>query len=76
MTDEGPDRWTAFHFSQGNPKGRGQDDIPAMLRRVADSIAALGDVEVHDIVFHTELDDDARWWPSLTVYYTERNASE
>ncbi|MFJ8023205.1 hypothetical protein [Streptomyces sp. NPDC096311] len=60
--------WTIKHFSQANPEGAGQADLPALLRRVADSIENLGPVEVQDLVMHTEItaDDDR---PSLTVYY-------
>lgn len=45
------DEWQAFHFAQVNPAGEGQDDVPALLRRVAESIAALGDVRVMDSHF-------------------------
>jgi len=30
--------WMIRHFSQANQKGPGQGDVPALLRRVADSI--------------------------------------
>src|SRR3954467_10672134 len=66
---EKPAEYTMLHFSQMNPEGPDQGDVPALLRRVADSIAALGTAEVQDIVFHTSLDDEAEWRPSLTVYY-------
>ena len=59
-------RW----FSQSNPLGPGQEDVPALLRRVARSLEKLGKTEVQDVVFHTdEITDDARFWPSMTVYY-------
>lgn len=61
--------WTIAHFSQSNPKGPTQGDISALLRRVADSIAELGEVEVQDIVFHGELDDEGDLWPFMTVYF-------
>lgn len=64
------DRWTVEHFSQANPAGDGQEDVAALLRRVAGSIEGLGDVVVQDIVFHNELDDDARYAPTMTVYFT------
>jgi hypothetical protein len=54
---------TIQHFSQSNPHGPGQDSIPALLRRVADTVEGLGDVVVQDIVFHLELDADAEWAP-------------
>jgi hypothetical protein len=56
------------HFSQGNAKGPGQDDVPAMLRRVAESIEGLGVVTVQDITFENEVTEDGLW-PSLTVYF-------
>jgi len=57
-------------FSQANPAGPGQDDVPALLRRVADTIEQLGDVEVLDLVMHVEVDGgDHGYAPSLSVYY-------
>ncbi|GAA0357836.1 hypothetical protein GCM10009530_03840 [Microbispora corallina] len=60
--------WTMHHFSPANPKGHQQGDVPALLRRVADSIEDLGDVEVHDLIMHTEITAEGPW-PSLTVYF-------
>jgi hypothetical protein len=63
------DAWSMFHFSQSNPQGKGQGDVPALLRRVADSIAELGDVHVHDITFQsqpTSDEDDL----TMTIYYS------
>ncbi|MFE9097259.1 hypothetical protein [Streptomyces sp. NPDC007264] len=60
--------WTVRHFSQANPAGAGQDDVPALLRRVADTLEGLGPVEVQDVVMHTEITADGLW-PSLTVYF-------
>ncbi|QCB93359.1 hypothetical protein [Cellulomonas shaoxiangyii] len=68
MTDRA-DRGTTWNFSQNNPLGPGQDDVPALLRRVASSIERLGRVDVQDVVFHEELSDDGTPWPSLRVYY-------
>jgi hypothetical protein len=65
---EGRGEWTIDHFSQSNPTGKGQGFVPALLRRVADSIEALGDVDVQDITFSTEVtgeEDDL----TMTVYY-------
>lgn len=61
--------WSAQHFSQANPAGPDQDDVPALLRRVADSIAELGEVQVLDLVMHVEVTERGNW-PSVTVYYT------
>ncbi|MGC4758289.1 hypothetical protein [Micromonospora sp. NBC_00330] len=61
---------TVRHFAQANPAGPGQDSVPALLRRLADSIEELGDVEVADVVLHQEItaDADGDWW-SGTVYF-------
>jgi len=66
------DQWSVFHFSQSNPAGHGQDDVPALLRRVADSVERLGEVDVLDITFRTapgESGDDL----TMTVYYSRRD---
>lgn len=60
--------WTIRHFSQANPTGPGQDDVPALLGRVADSLSELGDVEVQDLVLHSE-DTAEGDWKSVTVYF-------
>lgn len=60
--------WSIRHFSQANPKGPGQGDVPALLRRVADSIDELGSIEVQDLVLHNEVNEDGLW-ASLTVYF-------
>lgn len=69
MASEDPrNRWTVFHFSQGQPLGIGQGDVAALLRRVADSLDELGDVQVLDLTFKTEVtegEDDL----TVTVYY-------
>ena len=73
-SDTGRD-YTIFHFSQSNPKGRDQGNVPRLLRGVAKTIAEKGDITVQDITFHTELDDEAEWWPALTVYYSRDDAT-
>ncbi|GAA4630330.1 hypothetical protein GCM10023196_055250 [Actinoallomurus vinaceus] len=62
------DSWSIRHFSQANPQGPGQADVPALLRRVADAVEKLGPVEVQDIILHNEITADGPW-PSLTVYF-------
>jgi hypothetical protein len=70
---EGPeawvDKWTAFHFTQANPEGAVQEDVPALLRRIADSIEELGSPTIANICFQSDLEDEG-WRPSMTVYYT------
>lgn len=60
--------WTAHHFAQANPAGQGQGDVPALLRRVADTIDELGEIEILDLVLHSEITADGAW-PSIMVYY-------
>lgn len=56
------------HFSQGNPAGPDQGDVPAMLRRVADSIEALGAVTVMDLTFANDVTAEGLW-PNMTAYF-------
>ncbi|MFE4515154.1 hypothetical protein ACFRMQ_13320 [Kitasatospora sp. NPDC056783] len=63
-----PESWTIRHFSQANPAGPGCDSVPALLRRLADSIEALGPVEVQDVVFESETTEHGPW-RSGTVYF-------
>ncbi len=69
------DHWSVYHFSQANPAGPGQSDVSALLRRVADSIDARGDIEVQDLVMHTEVTADGDWH-SITVYYHRATAGD
>ncbi len=62
------DDWTAVRFSLANPEGRGQGRLPRLLSRLASAIRSLGEVEVLDITFHTEVTDNGSR-PSFTVYY-------
>jgi len=61
-------------FSQANPRGKKHSgDVPALLRRVAESLDALGKIEVLDLVLHSELDlDSVEYLPTITVYYSKR----
>jgi hypothetical protein len=63
--------WTIEYFAQTNPAGDDQDDVPALLRRVADSVEKLGSIDVIDIILHTEITDTVDR-PSLTVYFRRR----
>jgi len=60
--------WTISHFSQSNPKGDGQGDVSSLLRRVADSIDELGDVQIEDITFSSAIDDGEDDL-AITVYF-------
>jgi len=71
MRNEQIGPWTIGHFSQSNPSGANQGDVPALLRRVADTIEGLGDVEIHDLTFGTDVNEDGPWH-RITVYFDER----
>jgi hypothetical protein len=67
--------WTIRQFSQANPQGDGQDNVPALLRRLADTIGDQGKIVVQDITYTNEIDEDGKWRPTMTVYFCpdERN---
>ncbi|MET9920846.1 hypothetical protein ABZZ04_27715 [Streptomyces sp. NPDC006435] len=67
MTDT-PEHWTVRHFSQANPFGPGCDNVPALLRRLADSIEGLGPAEIQDVVIRSEPTEYGSWC-SGTVYF-------
>jgi len=60
--------WRALHFSLANPEGRGRERVPRLLNRLAAEIRTLGQVEVLDITFHTDVDEGGNV-PHFTVYY-------
>jgi hypothetical protein len=62
--------WTVHYFSLANPPGDGRDDIPALLRRLADAIEERQPIEVQDISFAINV-RAVDPWPSATVYYVE-----
>lgn len=59
---------TVHHVSQSNPRGPSQQDVPALLRRMADTIEKLRPAKVHDVTLATEMTEDGPW-PHLTVYF-------
>lgn len=65
--------WPAEHFSQANPKGPDQGNVPALPRRVAETIESLGAIEVQDLVLHNEVTPDGDW-PSITVYFSQKGS--
>jgi len=58
-----------FHLAHTNPHGESERDVAAILRRAADSIAELGDVDVLDITFLSEPVDGMDYL-RVVVYYT------
>ena len=71
-----PESWTVRHLSLSNPDGPGQGDVPALLRRLASQIEQHGIIEVQDLVFHLEIDDDGEFRPLMTVYFHEEDPDE
>lgn len=58
------------HFAQANPRGEGgQGDVPALLRRVADTIESIAGAVVQDLVLHDEINEHGQWY-HLVVYYS------
>jgi hypothetical protein len=49
--------WSAEHFSQANPEGPEQGDVPALLRRVADTLEGYGASRVQDLVLRNHVND-------------------
>jgi hypothetical protein len=63
-----PAQRTVDRLVQANPKGPGQGDLPALLRRVADTLAGLGPVDVTDLSLERQPTEDGPWY-SLSVYF-------
>jgi len=63
-----PKSWTVKHFSLANRSGPKQQDVPTLLRRLADHIEKRGAVEVQDITFSNDVNEHGVW-PSMTVYF-------
>ncbi|MFR9750980.1 hypothetical protein ACL02S_08080 [Nocardia sp. 004] len=71
----GRQEYTTLHFSQSNPLGEGQADVPKLLKTVAATLQDLGDITVTDLILHNEITADGDW-PSITVYYDRENGTE
>lgn len=69
------EHWKLFSFAQSNPDGTGQGNVPALLRRVADTVESLGDTDVVDITFLSlETADEDNLL--MTVYYYGEDPNE
>lgn len=68
----GPRGYPVLHFSLANPAGPDENDVPLLLRRMADALAELGDIEILDITYEDSVSDT----PSMTVYFAEKEATE
>jgi adenylate kinase len=63
-----PAKDTISRLVQANPKGPGQGDVPALLRRVADTLGELGAVEITDLTMENQPTEDGPWY-SVNVYF-------
>jgi hypothetical protein len=70
------EKWSVCHFAQANPDGPDQENVPALLRRVADSIEEFGDIEVSDICFHNDYDAGGDSYVHMVVYYWPRTEED
>ena len=75
VEDSVHETWQVEHFAQSNPRGPGAGDVPALMRRVADSIEQLGAVIVHDVVLHNEVTAEGSWY-SFSVYFSRELDSD
>lgn len=60
--------YSCFHFTQCNPHGENQDNLPALLRRVADTVEQLGVIEPSHMVMEVEINEYG-FLPVITLYY-------
>lgn len=56
-------------FAISNPEGEGQDSVSALLRRLADALDEMGDIDVSEITFGNDVTEDGDF-PFATVYFT------
>jgi hypothetical protein len=63
-----PAESTISRLVQANPKGPGQGDLPALLRRVADTLAKRGPVDVTGLSLESQPTEDGPWY-SVSIYF-------
>ena len=66
---EDPRAFSCYTFSLGNSDGPDDQSVPALLRRVADAIEELGEIDIIDIAFVKWPIEGEGWYPFLTLYY-------
>jgi hypothetical protein len=61
--------WSARHFSLANASDDRPEDLPHLLRRLADHIEAQGidPMNLLEVTVTSEMTEDGPWW-SCTVY--------
>lgn len=60
--------WTCRHIKVSNPAGPGRQDVPRLLRAVADMIERIGDVRVLDLVLQEDRTRQGSW-TAMNIYY-------
>jgi hypothetical protein len=63
--------WTAHHFSISDADA----DIPRLLRKIADAIDELGDVEVFDVAVSQQVEGPT-FTSKATVYFSYRDEQD
>jgi hypothetical protein len=63
--------YSCEHFSLSNPDNDGADDLPRLLRRVADVMEEYGirPIDILDLTVSQEIAGGGPWW-SVTVYWS------
>ena len=63
--------YSCQHFSLSNPENDGADDLPHLLRRVADVVDEYGisPMDILDLTVSQEMTGEGPWW-SVTVYWS------
>ena len=71
------DGYSCRHFSLSNPEDDGGDDLPRLLRRVADVIEEyqIRPTDILDLTVSQEAIDAGPWW-SVTVYWSPDGEDE
>jgi hypothetical protein len=63
--------WSSQHFSLANPRDDGADDLPKLLRRIADEIEGrqLDPMNILDLTISQEIIESGPWW-SASLYWS------
>jgi len=72
-----PEPWFVRHFSLANARDDKPDDLPHLLRRVADEIdsRSIEPMDLRDLTVSSEITGDGPWW-SVTVYWSQDEREE
>jgi hypothetical protein len=67
--------WSSQHFSLANPRDDAADNLPKLLRRLADEIEArrLDPMKILDLTISQEIIEGGPWW-SASLYWSETDS--